>query len=167
MTRHESKDYKDRVTCLWKFCLASNFVRDDDDGRYPSCSISGRPESPAQRPAEGASARGGIPTGDLSMRILTAGMIPICLALLLPLSAEDGPPRMPMSAVFENSARNCSAAVFSILRGARPGMTEFEVMRFMNYPGFPQSMHPIFSSGSFVVLTAMRRASTKVSPSQC
>ena len=51
-------------------------------------------------------------------------------------------------AVFEAAARNCSAAIFNVLRAARPGMTELEAARFMNYSGIPQSMHPIISSGN-------------------
>jgi hypothetical protein len=51
-------------------------------------------------------------------------------------------------AVFEAAARNCSAAVFRILAGTRPGMTEMDAVRLMNYAGAPMSMHPIFASGS-------------------
>lgn len=51
-------------------------------------------------------------------------------------------------AVFEWAARNCSAGVFGVIRGARPGMSEWEAMHFMRYSGFPQSMHPIFASGN-------------------
>ncbi len=50
-------------------------------------------------------------------------------------------------AAFEWAARNTSAAVFNILRNARPGMSEMQAVRFMNYAGQPMTMHPIFVSG--------------------
>lgn len=50
-------------------------------------------------------------------------------------------------AVFEWAARNASAAVFNVLRGVRPGMSEMQAMRLSLYAGMPQSMHPIFASG--------------------
>jgi Xaa-Pro aminopeptidase len=54
-------------------------------------------------------------------------------------------------AAFEWAARSCSASVFSILNGARPGMTEMQAMSLMNYAGQPMSMHPIFASGNSAV----------------
>ena len=50
-------------------------------------------------------------------------------------------------AAFEWAARNASAAVFAVLRSARPGMSEMQAMRHMGYAGLPMSMHPIFVSG--------------------
>ena len=50
-------------------------------------------------------------------------------------------------AAFEWAARNASAAVFGVLHGARPGMSEMQAMRGMGYAGLPMSMHPIFVSG--------------------
>jgi hypothetical protein len=50
-------------------------------------------------------------------------------------------------AAFEWAARNASAAVFNILRNARPGMSEMQAMQLMRYAGQPMSMHPIFVSG--------------------
>jgi hypothetical protein len=50
-------------------------------------------------------------------------------------------------AAFEWAARNTSAAVFNILRNARPGMSEMQAMQAMRYAGQPMSMHPIFVSG--------------------
>jgi hypothetical protein len=50
-------------------------------------------------------------------------------------------------AAFEWAARNCSAAVFNVLLGARPGMSEYEVVQKMGYAGQPLTMHPIFVSG--------------------
>jgi len=50
-------------------------------------------------------------------------------------------------AAFEWAARNTSAAVFNILRNARPGMSEMQAMQWMRYAGQPMSMHPIFVSG--------------------
>jgi hypothetical protein len=50
-------------------------------------------------------------------------------------------------AAFEWAARNASAAVFNILRHARPGMSEMQALQHMRYAGQPLSMHPIFVSG--------------------
>ncbi len=50
-------------------------------------------------------------------------------------------------AVFEWAARACSAAVFGVVRGARPGMSEYAAMQHMAYAGLPMSMHPILTSG--------------------
>lgn len=51
-------------------------------------------------------------------------------------------------AAFEWAARQASAAVFRIVRGARPGMSEMQAMRLMDYCGLPMSMHPIFVAGT-------------------
>ena len=50
-------------------------------------------------------------------------------------------------AAFEWAARTSSAAVFSILTGTRPGMSEMQAMQLMLFSGQPLSMHPIFVSG--------------------
>ena len=50
-------------------------------------------------------------------------------------------------ALFEAAAQNSSSAVFGILRNVRPGMSEMQAVRFMNYHGAPFSIHPIFVSG--------------------
>ena len=50
-------------------------------------------------------------------------------------------------AAFEWAARTSSAAVFSILTGTRPGMSEMQAMQLMMFSGQPLSMHPIFVSG--------------------
>ncbi len=50
-------------------------------------------------------------------------------------------------AAFEWAARTTSAAVFSILTGTRPGMSEMQAIHLMRYAGQPMTMHPIFVSG--------------------
>jgi hypothetical protein len=50
-------------------------------------------------------------------------------------------------AAFEWAARTTSAAVFSILTGTRPGMSEMQAIQQMRYAGQPMTMHPIFVSG--------------------
>jgi hypothetical protein len=50
-------------------------------------------------------------------------------------------------AAFEWAARTTSAAVFSIVTGTRPGMSEMQAMQLMRYAGQPMTMHPIFVSG--------------------
>jgi len=64
-------------------------------------------------------------------------------------------------AAFEWAARTSSAAVFSILRNARPGMSEMEAIQFMRYAGQPMSMHPIFVSGKGKI-NGLRSASNKI-----
>lgn len=50
-------------------------------------------------------------------------------------------------AAFEWAARTTSAAVFSIVTGTRPGMSEMQAIHLMRYAGQPMTMHPIFVSG--------------------
>jgi hypothetical protein len=63
-------------------------------------------------------------------------------------------------AVFEWAARSCSAAVFGVLHGARPGINEWEAMRLCQYSGAPFNMHPIFTSGSGEI-NGLRSASAR------
>lgn len=48
---------------------------------------------------------------------------------------------------FEWSAMRASACVFRALRGARPGMSEFEAVGLMGYQGDPLSAHIMFATG--------------------
>jgi len=64
-------------------------------------------------------------------------------------------------AAFEWGARNSSAAVFSILLGTRPGMSEMQAMQLMHYTGQPLTMHPIFVSGKGDI-NGLRSASAKI-----
>jgi len=64
-------------------------------------------------------------------------------------------------AAFEWAARNTSAAVFNILRHARPGMSEMQAMQWMCYAGQPMSMHPIFVSGKGEI-NGLRSPSSKL-----
>ena len=64
-------------------------------------------------------------------------------------------------AAFEWGARNSSAAVFSILCGTRPGMSEMQAVQLMHYAGQPLSMHPIFVSGKGEI-NGLRSASAKI-----
>ena len=64
-------------------------------------------------------------------------------------------------AAFEWGARNASAAVFSILRGARPGQSEMQAVQLMRYAGQPLSMHPIFVSGKGEI-NGLRSAGARV-----
>lgn len=48
----------------------------------------------------------------------------------------------------EWAATRTAAAVFRVARGARPGMTEREVIACMGYAGEPMSTHAIFASAS-------------------
>jgi hypothetical protein len=51
-------------------------------------------------------------------------------------------------AVFAWAALRVSQAVFRVVRGTRPGMTERDVAALMGYAGEPLSMHPIVASGA-------------------
>ena len=50
-------------------------------------------------------------------------------------------------AAFEWAAQTSSAAVFSILTGTRPGMSEMQAVQLMHYAGQPLTIHPIFATG--------------------
>ena len=64
-------------------------------------------------------------------------------------------------AAFEWAARHASAAVFSVLRNARPGMSEMRALSHMHYAGLPLSMHPIFVSGKGEI-NGLRSPSAKI-----
>jgi hypothetical protein len=51
-------------------------------------------------------------------------------------------------AAFAWAALRVSQAVFRVVRGTRPGMTERDVVAHMGYAGEPLSMHPIVASGA-------------------
>ena len=51
-------------------------------------------------------------------------------------------------AAFAWAALRASQAVFRVVRGTRPGMTERDVATRMGYAGEPLSMHPIVASGA-------------------
>jgi hypothetical protein len=63
-------------------------------------------------------------------------------------------------AAFEWAARTCSAAVFNVLRHARPGLSEGEAINRINFTGAPFTMHPIIVSGKGEVL-GLRSAGTR------
>jgi hypothetical protein len=64
-------------------------------------------------------------------------------------------------AAFEWAARNTSAAVFNIVTGTRPGMSEMQAMQLMGYAGQPMTMHPIFVSGKGEI-NGLRSPSSKI-----
>ena len=64
-------------------------------------------------------------------------------------------------AAFEWAARTTSAAVFSIVKGTRPGMSEMQAIQQMRYAGQPMTMHPIFVSGKGEI-NGLRSASSKI-----
>jgi hypothetical protein len=51
-------------------------------------------------------------------------------------------------AAFAWAALRASQAVFRVVRGTRPGMTERDVAALLGYAGEPLSMHPIVASGA-------------------
>ncbi|MFN8470047.1 MAG: M24 family metallopeptidase [Caldilineaceae bacterium] len=63
-------------------------------------------------------------------------------------------------AAFEWGARMASAAVFNVLRHARPGMSERKALSYMRYAGDALSMHPILVSGKGAI-NGLRSPSAK------
>jgi hypothetical protein len=64
-------------------------------------------------------------------------------------------------AAFEWAAQTTSAAVFSILTGIRPGMSEMQAVQLMRYAGQPLTMHPVFATGKGEI-NGLRSASGKI-----
>lgn len=63
-------------------------------------------------------------------------------------------------AQFEWGTARASAAVMRVVRGARPGMTEYEAAGLLGYQGEPLTMHPIVAAGDGV-LNGLRSPSAR------
>src|SRR6185437_10519166 len=55
-------------------------------------------------------------------------------------------------AVFEWGAARCSAWVHAITDAARPGASEYDAFRAVDWAGEPLSLHPVFASGPDVAV---------------
>lgn len=79
-------------------------------------------------------------------------VLDVTAAMLHPQTGLRAQNTVEQIAAFEWAARTCSAAVFNVLRTARPGMSEGEAINHIHYAGAPFSMHPIMVSGKGEVL---------------
>jgi len=64
-------------------------------------------------------------------------------------------------AAWEYSAVHAAKAVFGVIDASRPGRTEYDAVRGMDYPGYPLSAHVMFASGKGD-LNGLRSPSAKV-----
>lgn len=55
-------------------------------------------------------------------------------------------------AAFEWAAARATAAVYRVVKGIRPGMTEFEAVAKMGFSGEPLSVHVMFASGKEAII---------------
>ncbi len=84
-----------------------------------------------------------------SLRRVT-GTVPIDVTAVLmdPGDGLRGRNGADQIAAFAWGALRVSQAVFRVVRGMRPGMTERDIAALMGYAGEPLSMHPIVASGA-------------------
>lgn len=98
------------------------------------------------------------------LRALT-GADPIDATRLLmhPTEGQRATPSAAQIAAFEWAAARVGAAVARVVRGARPGMSEREVVALAGWQGEPLSMHPIVASGSAgEAINGLRSASARI-----
>lgn len=98
-----------------------------------------------------------------TLRRLVGGegaVLEVTAAMLHPEKGLRAQNTVDQIAAFEWAARTCSAAVFNVLRHARPGMSEGEAINRINFAGAPFTMHPIMVSAKGEVL-GLRSASRR------
>jgi hypothetical protein len=84
-----------------------------------------------------------------SLRLVTGtDPIDVTAVLMDPGDGLRGHNSADQIAAFAWAALRVSQAVFRVVRGMRPGMTERDVAAQMGYAGEPLSMHPIVASGA-------------------
>jgi Xaa-Pro aminopeptidase len=83
-----------------------------------------------------------------SLRSVGAAVRDVTSALMHPTEGLRALNSAAQIAAFEWSAARSSAAVLRVVRGARPGMTEYDAAALLAYAGEPLSCHPIVASGS-------------------
>jgi hypothetical protein len=84
-----------------------------------------------------------------SLRLVTGtDPIDVTAVLMDPRDGLRGHNSADQIAAFAWAALRVSQAVFRVVRGMRPGMTERDVAAQMGYAGEPLSMHPIVASGA-------------------
>lgn len=98
------------------------------------------------------------------LRAITGGdPIDVTGLLMHPVSGQRARVSADQIAFAEWAATRTSAAIFRVLRGARPGMTEREIVANMGYAGEPMSTHAIFASaGPGEPLNGLRSATGRV-----
>ena len=107
--------------------------------KYFTSEESTAPERPAWVPAAVLTA----------LREVTgAELVDVTAALMAPDDGLRARNSADQIAVFAWAALRASQAVFRVVRGLRPGMTEREAAARMGYAGEPLSMHPIVASGA-------------------
>jgi Xaa-Pro aminopeptidase len=84
---------------------------------------------------------------DTLRRVTGTDLVDVTAVLMAPGDGLRARNSADQIAVFAWAALRSSQAVFRVVRGARPGMTEREIIGQMGYAGEPQSMHPIVASG--------------------
>ena len=84
---------------------------------------------------------------DVLRRLTGAATVDVTARLMHPTTGLRSRNSAAQIAVFAWGAERASAAVLRILRGTKPGMTEYEAAGLMGYQGEPASMHPIVASG--------------------
>jgi hypothetical protein len=85
---------------------------------------------------------------DSLRRVTGTDPIDVTAVLMDPGDGLRGRNTADQIAAFAWAALRVSQAVFRVVRGMRPGMTERDVAALMGYAGEPLSMHPIVASGA-------------------
>lgn len=85
---------------------------------------------------------------DALERVTGAAAIDVTSVLMNPGNGLRIQNSVDQIAAFAWAALRSSQAVFRVVRGARPGMTERDAAALMGYAGEPASMHPIVASGA-------------------
>jgi hypothetical protein len=81
-------------------------------------------------------------------RVTGTDPVDVTAVLMDPADGLRGRNGADQIAAFAWAALRVSQAVFRVVRGMRPGMTERDVAALMGYAGEPLSMHPIVASGA-------------------
>ena len=107
--------------------------------KYLTAAESDDPSRPAWAPAV---------IVDSLRRVTGTDPIDVTAVLMDPADGLRGRNTADQIAAFAWAALRVSQAVFRVVRGMRPGMTERDVAALMGYAGEPLSMHPIVASGA-------------------
>jgi hypothetical protein len=107
--------------------------------KYSTAAESDNPSRPAWAPAV---------IVDNLRRVTGTDPIDVTAVLMDPGEGLRGRNSADQIAAFAWTALRVSQAVFRVVRGMRPGMSERDVAALMGYAGEPLSMHPIVASGA-------------------
>jgi hypothetical protein len=81
-------------------------------------------------------------------RVTGAAPSDVTAAMMHPTEGSRARNSAAQIAAFEWAAARASAAVLRVVRATRPGMTEHQAMKALEYQGEPMVCHPVFASGS-------------------